>query len=152
MTGTAVEADSGDDAAPPSAHMPAAPAIANTNATVRDSSVDKKPVKKKLKKDLGLEKPMTLTKWLSIKVDELVAITDAAYVVSASCTVLKSDDGYICLDVRAWMQCSGRTYAPIFMNLPDRDLYPDYYQLIQRPVSFQLVRVRQPSEKMEGLL
>lgn len=27
------------------------------------------------------------------------------------------------------------------MHLPPQDQYPDYYQLIQRPVSFQLVRV-----------
>lgn len=38
--------------------------------------------------------------------------------------------------------CRGRNYAEIFLQLPPPDQYPDYYQLIQRPVSFQLVRVR----------
>ena len=37
---------------------------------------------------------------------------------------------------------SGRALAPIFVHLPPQAQYPDYYQLIQRPVSFQLVRVR----------
>lgn len=40
---------------------------------------------------------------------------------------------------------SGRQLAPIFLQLPPQEQYPDYYALITRPVSFQLVRVRPPS-------
>lgn len=75
LTGTTTEVDSGDDAG--SAPTTQNPTPASTNNNGGDSIADRKPPKKKPKKDNGPEKPMTLTKWLSIKVDDLVAVTDA---------------------------------------------------------------------------
>ena len=37
---------------------------------------------------------------------------------------------------------SGRRLADVFVQLPPKELYPDYYQLIVKPVSLHLVRVR----------
>lgn len=36
---------------------------------------------------------------------------------------------------------SGRVLSEVFMQVPPQAQYPDYYQLIARPISFQLVRV-----------
>ncbi|KAK9900720.1 Bromodomain-containing protein [Cystobasidium minutum MCA 4210] len=74
------------------------------------------PPKKKYKKSQPQldDKPITLTKWLSNKVDDLVAMTDK----------------------------SGRVLSDVFMQVPPQSQYPDYYQLIAKPISFQLVRSR----------
>jgi hypothetical protein len=37
---------------------------------------------------------------------------------------------------------SGRKYSEFFMELVPREEYPDYYALIKRPMSFDIVQVR----------
>jgi hypothetical protein len=37
---------------------------------------------------------------------------------------------------------SGRVLSEVFMQVPPQSSYPDYYQVISKPISFQLVRSR----------
>jgi hypothetical protein len=37
---------------------------------------------------------------------------------------------------------SGRLYASMFFQLPSKESYPLYYQVIQRPISLQDIKVR----------
>ncbi|GAA5835973.1 hypothetical protein JCM9279_002155 [Rhodotorula babjevae] len=59
-------------------------------------------------------KAATLRPWLNGKLDDVTALEDA----------------------------NGRNYAENFHVLPDRGLWPDYYQLIAEPMAFETVRAR----------
>ncbi|BGP38588.1 hypothetical protein JCM10450v2_002537 [Rhodotorula kratochvilovae] len=59
-------------------------------------------------------KAAVLRPWLGQKLDELTELEDA----------------------------NGRNYAENFQVLPDRNLWPDYYQLIVEPMAFETVRAR----------
>ncbi|GAA5936672.1 hypothetical protein JCM3775_000164 [Rhodotorula graminis] len=59
-------------------------------------------------------KAATLRPWLNGKLDDVIALEDA----------------------------NGRNYAENFHVLPDRGLWPDYYQLIAEPMAFETVRAR----------
>ncbi|GAA6052416.1 hypothetical protein JCM3770_000231 [Rhodotorula araucariae] len=59
-------------------------------------------------------KAAVLKPWLGQKLDELTELVDA----------------------------NGRNYAENFQVLPDRNLWPDYYQLIVEPMAFETVRGR----------
>jgi len=36
---------------------------------------------------------------------------------------------------------SGRTISSLFLDLPDRDDYPDYYQIITSPMALDVIQV-----------
>ncbi|GJN87382.1 hypothetical protein Rhopal_000331-T1 [Rhodotorula paludigena] len=59
-------------------------------------------------------RPSLFKSWLLRKLDETTSLTDP----------------------------NGRYYADDFQVLPDRDYYPDYYQIITEPMAFEVVRSR----------
>lgn len=55
-------------------------------------------------------------------------------------------------NLKAAKDRSGRLYSDIFLELPDKKLYPDYYTIITNPVSFNTMEVRikkNPYTKLE---
>ncbi|BGO90326.1 hypothetical protein NBRC10512_005569 [Rhodotorula toruloides] len=54
-------------------------------------------------------------------------------------------------ETMAPVDMNGRPYADNFMTLPDRDAWPDYYQVIPRPVSFEVVRSRLNKRSYHGV-
>jgi len=93
------------------------------------------------------DKPPTLTKWLTAKLDDLSELTDEQWVCLAFCVDSK---GAQLMQMYMVMLRSGRRLADVFVQLPPKELYPDYYQLIAKPVSLHLVRVR--SQDMTSFL
>ncbi|KAG4306186.1 hypothetical protein PORY_000174 [Pneumocystis oryctolagi] len=47
---------------------------------------------------------------------------------------------------------SGRTYSDIFLEIPNRKEYPEYYQIIQRPMSFNIVEKKIKKDQYSRLL
>lgn len=60
--------------------------------------------------------------------------------LNSFCLYQKVNQGSCCTDAYP-MFGRGRVLSEPFMQVPSATLYPDYYTVIQRPVSFQLVRV-----------
>ncbi|EGU13514.1 Methionine aminopeptidase [Rhodotorula toruloides ATCC 204091] len=54
-------------------------------------------------------------------------------------------------ETMAPVDMNGRPYADNFMTLPDRDAWPHYYQVIPRPVSFEVVRSRLNKRSYHGV-
>ncbi|CCJ30364.1 unnamed protein product [Pneumocystis jirovecii] len=47
----------------------------------------------------------------------------------------------ILLELKTMKDSSGRAYSDIFLEIPNKKEYPEYYQIIQKPMSFNIVEV-----------
>lgn len=46
---------------------------------------------------------------------------------------------------------SGRLYSEMFEHLPDKEEYPDYYNVIEEPRSLSIIEVSYPGELHDGV-
>ena len=47
----------------------------------------------------------------------------------------------VCKSIINVILISGRSYYGMFLDLPDRAKYPDYYEVVKTPISLNMVEV-----------
>ncbi|KTW30746.1 hypothetical protein T552_00458 [Pneumocystis carinii B80] len=55
-------------------------------------------------------------------------------------------------ELKAMKDSSGRTYSDIFLEIPSKKEYPEYYQIIQKPMSFNIIEKKIKKNQYARLL